>query len=895
MLSSSLYRKKYVRSIFTCLMLCSSVSVSIAQNKALPGTNRQKLSPDLLNISAKEQDKEQRFTIAGTGTSELISALKNIITPLQVVQVNEASHAVVIKTSLRTVLDKILPLKEVIFADRPLTAHTEIAIIGYNRSFHGINAVDYSIPGANGKNIIVGVKEQSMESADLDLYKRVLPSSAASASVTSHATVISSIIGGAGNSFYDGRGIANGCKFFPSTFDNLFADDATLLNNNKVTVQNHSYGTVIQQFYGAEAVSYDALTWNNKNIVPVFSAGNQGTAAAATGTYSGIAGFANLTGNFKMAKNIISVGAVDNKGVIAPESSAGPLYDGRIAPQLTALGPNGTSDAAAMVSGAIAVMQQVYADSNSQALPPASLVKALLYNNADDIYTKGIDFKTGYGLLNSYAAVKAVQQKKYDGAVLAQGQSWSKNLTLPASIAQLKITLSWTDSIAALNNSKALLNDLDLEVQEMSSGTIYKPWCLSTAARADSLAKEPIRKRDSLNTSEQVSIALPSAGVYQVRVTATSLANTLVPFHIAYRTDTLNTFQFTSPQHASDVNPEEDPELRIRWTTFVADTNQAGNLYISYNSGAAWQPLKANHKIYTNQYLWPIKDTASRAILKMETSFGNFLSKEFIISKVIRPQVDFLCNDSFRLSWNKHIYANGYTIFCLTDSAYLKPILTVTDSFVVMNRSLYPSLVYAVEPLPGNGIPAARSIASNITLQGVQCFYKTFYHTLQDGNQLRLILELSAPSFVDSIYFEQVTASGQILKNYEGKKVTAPGAVYDQLINDAPSGTSHWRARLRMKNGSTLYTDIIDVLTSGKKYIVFYPNPVSRNSSLNYVTQQGLPPGSQLQFFDLAGRLLRTCSPPDNVDVSKWSAGMVLYKLLSPTNQLLETGKLLIQ
>ncbi len=234
-----------------------------------------------------------------------------------------------------------------------------------------------------------------MEEADLDLYKRVLPSPIEAPAVTNHATVIATILGGAGNSFYDGRGIAWGCKFFPSSFENLFADDDAILNMNTVTVQNHSYGTIIQQFYGAEAVSYDEHTWLDKNFVHVFSAGNKGTESATEGQYANIPNFANLTGNFKMAKNIITVGAIDNKGNIPAESSAGPLYDGRMAPKLIALGPNGTSDAAAIVSGTIAVMQQVYADSNSLALPPASLTKAILYNTAEDVYNTGIDYKTG--------------------------------------------------------------------------------------------------------------------------------------------------------------------------------------------------------------------------------------------------------------------------------------------------------------------------------------------------------------------------------------------------------------------------------------------------------------------------------------------------------------------
>jgi hypothetical protein len=196
----------------------------------------------------------------------------------------------------------LLPMKEVTFIDIREEPHDEAKIIGYDRSFDGINAVDYAIPAQMGATSLPGVKEQRMQEDDLDLYRRVLPSTIAAANVTDHATVISSIIGGSGNRFYDGRGIANACRFFPSTFSNLFADDSTVLNANHVSVQNHSYGTVIQQFYGAEAVSYDEQAWYNKKIIHVFSAGNEGTSAATDGQYANIAGFANLTGNFQNGK-----------------------------------------------------------------------------------------------------------------------------------------------------------------------------------------------------------------------------------------------------------------------------------------------------------------------------------------------------------------------------------------------------------------------------------------------------------------------------------------------------------------------------------------------------------------------------------------------------------------
>jgi hypothetical protein len=788
-----------------------------------------------------------------------------------------------------------LPLKEIIFIDVRAEPHTEVAIIGYNRSFHGLNAVDYSIPGANGKNIIAGVKEQKMEEADLDIYKRVLNSTISAATTTNHATVISSIIGGSGNRFYDGRGIAYGCKFFPSSFDNLFADDAAILNTNKVTVQNHSYGTIIQQFYGAEAVSYDVHTWQNKNFIHVLSAGNRGTATATEGPYANIPTYANLTGNFKMAKNIITIGAIDNKGNIPGESSAGPLYDGRIGPQLIALGPNGTSDAAAVVSGTIAVMQQVYADSNSQSLPPASLIKAVLYNTAEAVVHSGINYRTGYGLLNSYSAIRSLQQKEYEGGALQNGQSWIKNILVPANAAQLKVTLVWTDTASIVNNNKALINDLDLEVIELNTGISYKPWVLNASAHADSLGKLPTRKRDSLNTAEQVSIELPATGDYQIKVMGTSLNTIPLPFHIAFHIDTLNTFGFTSPQHASDVNRAEDEILMIKWKTFVSDTNQTGNLYISYNNGTNWQLLKQAHKIYTNQYQWSIKDTNSRALLKMETPFGDFQSKEFIISKVIRPVVDYLCIDSFQLSWNKHIYANAYKIYALTDSAYLKQILTVNDTFTVMKKNMYPWLVYAVEPVLSNNLPASRSVAFDITLQGTKCFYKTIYYNLQSTNKLELILELSSPNHTDSVFFEQVTVNGQQLQAYGGLKVNG-NTLYNQLINEVPAGTSYWRARIKLKNGSIVFTEIISVLTTGKKYILFYPNPVDRNSSLMFLLQQNLPTDSKLQLFDITGRLIKSYSEiPNTIQMQNFAPGVLIYKLSKNDNQLLEIGKLVIK
>lgn len=860
-----------------------------------PANNDWKFSPALASVLIAPDKRERTLILTGRELNTLISSVSRF-NEVKLVWIDSASRSIVVRVRVKLFKEKILSIPELVFADIQPVPHVETAIIGYNRGFHGISALDFLVTGANGKNIVTGVKEQKMEAADLDLHKRIVTSPLAAPVVSNHATVVSSIIGGSGNSFYDGRGIANGCTFFSSNFENLFPDDIAILNTNKVTVQNHSYGTQVQQFYGAEAVSYDAQTWQQQQLLHVFSAGNRGTAAATDGRYAGITGYANLTGNFKMAKNVLTVAAIDNKDVVAAESSAGPAYDGRLVPLLTALGPNGTSDAAAMVSGTAAVLQQVYADSNSQVLPPASLVKALMYTTADDIYTKGIDYKTGFGLLNSYAAVKTLQQKQYETDSVSTAQVWTKNINVPVNAARLKVTLCWTDTAAAVNNLKALVNDLDLEVTGPGAGIVYKPWVLSVFAHADSLAKDPVRNRDSLNTSEQVSIDLPAAGTYELKVTGTQTGSFIVPFSVVYAIDTLNTFSYISPLHTSDVNRAEDDSLTIRWKTFVTDTNVTGNLYLSYNGGVNWQLIQPAFKIYRNKYRWPIKDTASRAMLRMETSFGDFLSREFIISPVCRPQVDFFCTDSFGLSWRKHIYATGYKVYCLTDSPYLKHILTVSDTAVVLNRLLNPSMVYAVEPVPANGIAAARSIAFDISLQGTQCFYRTLYYNLPAPGKADLVLELSSTGYTDSIYFEQLSPSGQVMRVIGKRSIAAGILLYNQFVNDLPSGTSYWRVRIRLKSDVVVYTETISIQSSGNRYLLFYPNPSGRNEPVNYFLQPGLPSDSRLQVFDISGRLLKEyVSLPAQLSFTTLSPGIYICKLISVNNQVLETARLVIR
>jgi len=121
------------------------------------------------------------------------------------------------------------------------------------------------------------------------------------------------------------------------------------------------------------------------------------------------------------AKNVITVGAIDEEGNIFDRSSRGPTLDGRVKPDLVTLGVDvmsalagsvdressmtGTSMAVPQVSGSIAVLLQAHGD-----LTPAD-VKRILVSTSDDLGTPGPDNIFGNGALNLSRSLSMIQYK----------------------------------------------------------------------------------------------------------------------------------------------------------------------------------------------------------------------------------------------------------------------------------------------------------------------------------------------------------------------------------------------------------------------------------------------------------------------------------------------------
>lgn len=361
-----------------------------------PVNNYWKLSPRLfndLNNHLLSEDTYSSFSIVVTQLEQFKLAILRQKINVRIKQEYPSTHIVIISSTLKEVMQKIIFLESVTSIDLyDKIPMEEQAVNDFDLTTNKVNLIHSEVPGLNGNGLTFSVKENKPDTTDIDFKGRFLSTQNSSSTISTHATIMSTIIGGGGNTFHTGKGVAWGSLVSSSDFITLLPDKDSDYQENKITVQNHSYGTGIENFYGIDAMAYDMSSMYNSALLHVFSAGNSGTLSSSLGQYKEIKGFANLTGSFKMSKNILTVGSVDSFGVVPVLSSKGPAFDGRIKPDLVGYGNDGSSGAAAIVSGIALILQQAYKEKNGGNIPGSALIRSILLNSADDVHIKGPDF-----------------------------------------------------------------------------------------------------------------------------------------------------------------------------------------------------------------------------------------------------------------------------------------------------------------------------------------------------------------------------------------------------------------------------------------------------------------------------------------------------------------------
>jgi hypothetical protein len=752
------------------------------------------------------------------------------------------------------------------YVDLAYTPKEEITTGSMDISLNRLNYAHQQFPGIRGKGIQISLKEQRFDTGDIDFRNRYFLTGAEAPTNTTHASLMATIAAGAGNSSPQATGAAPASRLHSSSFFNLLPDEDSLFLQQRISVQNHSYGTIVENRYGLEAMAYDLQVWNNPTLLHVFSSGNSGTAAGA-GPYAGLAGRANLTGNFKYAKNVLTVGAVDSFGQVAPLSSRGPSFDGRIKPEIVAFGEDGSSGAAALVSGTAALVQQSYRE-RFGLLPPAALVKAVLINSAASPHENSVSHRSGWGNLDGWAALKTIGEGRCITATVNRGAQTSMVLHIPENTRLVKITISWTDTAATVETAKALVNDVDALLRHPANGQQWRPWVLS--AHPDSLDYPAVRGMDTVNNTEQISLLFPEAGQYQLVLDGSKLKAATQQVAVAWQTENAGVFLFTYP--AAGQALEIGKAQLIRWQTGVQGT---GTLQWA-EDGKAWQNIAADIPLDRGACYWVPGGKPVAGRLRMLIANNEFFTSEpFLLSNTTALSVGFQCADSVLLTW-RAAGAEAYQLYQLGNQ-YMEPLNTVRDTFVVVRPPAGSSGIYSIAPLVA-GMPAVRSAALNIAGSGTGCYIRGFFVQEQTDNWVALRAQLGTTFGLSEIRLQQwVPGSGFTTIQ------SMPAGNPDVRFTDSSllSGINRYRLEMVLHNGGRAFSELLDVYHFVQLPVLVYPNPVARNSSFTLVTQ--LAGKYSVEMFDLHGKRVGIWALQDQFTVvpARYNAGLYLLRIRS--------------
>ncbi|HSD07704.1 S8 family serine peptidase [Flavobacterium sp.] len=565
------------------------------------------------------------------------------------------------------------------------------------RTSHKANVLNSEIPGLGysltGKGVKVGVWDGNIENHK-DFTGRVINREYETNS--SHGEHTAGTIGGAGLLDPRAKGMAPEVFIYGWNFNTqsnglpVYAERELAAKNDGVELTSNSYG--INLATGYNRFRYDAGDRGDDNVtvkytylLNVYSNGN------AQSAYAG--GFNTSTKN---SKNALHVAANDPNDVISSYSSFGPTIDGRLVPQIAAVGTNvysldysngyqvmsGTSMATPGVSGTVALLYERYKNTYNTK-PLASLMKALVTNTAHDAGNPGPDYKYGFGNINGLRAVKALDNKTFYTASVANGEVYEKEIVVPSGLVSLKVMLAYSDPGTTPGVSTIQVNDLDIKI--VKNGVTTLPWVLNpTLPNANAT-----RGVDKLNNIEQITLDNPEAGSYKIIVTGTKVPLDSQEFSVVYDYVAPELI-LTYPIGREKFNT--DSTEYIRWD--YEGEPKPFTLEYSEDGGVNYKIIAKDIPSSARNFLWKVPaGIAANAKIRVSAGSKVDVSREvFTImtepkNLTIEPAV---CGvSSFKLDWEpiagakyEVLKMNGYkfdVVATVTDPTYTFENLTVSE------------------------------------------------------------------------------------------------------------------------------------------------------------------------------------------------------------------------
>lgn len=782
-----------------------------------------------------------------------------------------ANHLSVIKAKKQKIDKHLLPLSHVTYIQLADRIATEESILReHNLGINGIRKVHQSQEHLDGAGLAVSVKENAFDANDIDFLGRGQTDIQSSTFITSHATDMATLIAGAGNSGKAGTGVAKKAQLYSESFENLMPAGNSQFGDRGITVQNHSYGVGIENFYGVESEAFDQQAIDKPELLHVFSSGNAGT-ENSTGEYSSIIQYRTLTGSFKQAKNVLVVNGTDDNGSIPDSHSAGPAFDGRIKPELSAYGGGGTSQAAALVTGAAMMIQQTYFEKHAE-LPTGDMQKAILIAASDDIELPGPDFKSGYGQLNLAGAVHLVNQDWIYTGTIDSNSEETITLHIPENTSAVKVVLAWRDPPANDSDFMALVNDLNLKIEKEAEE--WLPWVLDHRADENLLGLQASRKIDTLNNVEMVTIQNPEAGDYSIIVSAGLLTGNQ-DFSIAYYMEARNGFSWNYP---NSIDPQLVDEAINCY--FKHSFDQLGTLAIDYLEDN-WTDL-GNISPGDRSFAFP-PTRAGEAVLRATFDGLEIKSDTFAIHAKPEMEVALLCDDKLVINWDQQETKSFEVSFFDENLPGLSPVQTTTDTFSIIDRTVYQGQFFTVRPIFEftNG-RADETVKVN--QQGAGCYLNNFLVSLEEDGGISAKVSLSLPSQIESLKIFKTDREDSIT----WVNLNPVQTNYEFVDNDLIPGRTAYQTMITTFDGLEILSASVEVFTTDDKKYILFPNPVSGGqlALLSPVTN------AVFQVLDRAGRPITdyVISAEFEVFPVSLSKGIYFYRVIKE-DQVVKSGR----
>lgn len=597
----------------------------------------------------------------------------------------------------------------------------DMETINTQRANTAILPAAYGGYGLTGEGITIGVGDNTSGNFHIDLKDRITNYNPMK--YENHGIHTTGIAAGAGIADPRARGLAPSAGIVSQYYSAIWEETPAYFQAHNMTITNNSYAAAlgdcrIAGLYENNSVAIDRYANDYPEVLHVFAGGNDGVVTCAPFPE----GYGTVSGAYQPAKNNLVVSSIDrfyqNRDVT---SSSGPVKDGRLKPEISAVGAQvysadkadeyfttlGTSQAAPQVVGALALLSERYKQLNGPDNPRGDLMKAIILTGATDVGNPGPDFTNGFGTLNLRRSLLILDSNRYAANTISQGATQTQTINVPNGMAQLKVLLTWQDAPASPMAGKMLVDDLDLEVAE-PAGTIRYPLVLDPAPA--NVKNLPVEKQDRLNNTEEVVIDNPAPGTYTIRINGYNIPSTSRSYVVAY--DIIPTgVVLTYPTAGAQMNALDS--AFIYWE--ASRGTEPFTLEYSTDNGTIWNVIDNNIPADQLWYVWKIPQGISSGQCRMRITRNGTGQTSASGMFAVTPQqmltLDTVqCPGYIRMNWTEVAGASGYEVL-IKRGPDMKPVDTVTGNSYTFSALAFDSFYYAAVRPFVNGLPGYRSIA----------------------------------------------------------------------------------------------------------------------------------------------------------------------------------------